>query len=130
MHVASGAAAGALLRTRKRALIAGALLHFVGDVIPHQDIASRRFEIRSGFALVALIALARGPTDPAVVGALAASAPDIEHVVSLPRPGGRKLFPTHRVPGLHQTGGVRAWAQLLVAGALIGLVVSERKKAG
>lgn len=128
MHVGSGAAAGALLGTRRRAVLAGPLLHLLGDVIPHQDISSRRFEIRSGLALVALVALRYGPTHPAVVGALAASAPDIEHVWPLPRPGGRKLFPTHRWPGLHRTGGVKAWGQLLAAGVMVGMVVSARKE--
>jgi hypothetical protein len=128
MHVASGAAAGALLGTRGRALLAGPLLHLVGDLIPHQDISSRRFEIRSGLALVALVAARYGPTHPAVVGALAASAPDIEHVWPLPRPGGRKLFPTHRWTHLHRSGGVSASGQLLAAGVIAGLVVSAHKR--
>ena len=42
MHVASGAAAGALAGTRRRALVLGPLLHALGDRIPHSDIASRR----------------------------------------------------------------------------------------
>jgi hypothetical protein len=128
MHVASGAAAGALLGTRARALVAGPLLHLAADVIPHQDIESRRFEIRSGLALVALVAARYGPTHPAVVGALAASAPDIEHVWPLPRPGGRKLFPTHRWTRLHRSGGVSASGQLLAAGVIAGLVVSAHKR--
>ena len=128
MHVASGAASGALLGTRKRALVAGPLLHFVADAIPHQDIASRRFEIRSGLLLLALVAARRGPTSPEIAGALAASAPDIEHVLPLPRPGGRKLFPTHRVHALHPSGGVRAWTQLIAAGVIVGLLVSIRKE--
>jgi hypothetical protein len=128
MHVASGAAAGALLGKRSRALLAGPVLHLLGDVIPHEDIASRRFEIRSGLALVGLIAVRYGPTHPAVVGALAASGPDIEHVWPLPRPRGRKLFPTHRWSGWHRTGGVKAWGQLLAAGVMVGMVVSARKE--
>jgi hypothetical protein len=126
MHVASGAAAGALLGSRGRALAAGPLLHFVCDAVPHQDIASRRFEIVSGAALVAVVAAARGPLDPAVLGALASSAPDVEHVLPLPRPGGRKLFPTHRFRRLHRSGGVRAWVQLLVAGAIVGATIGRR----
>jgi hypothetical protein len=128
MHVASGAAAGALLGSRGRALAAGPLLHFACDVFPHQDIASRRFEIASGFALLAVVAAARGPLDPAVLGAVASSAPDVEHVLRLPRPGGRKLFPTHRFRRLHQRGGVRAWVQLLVAGAIVGATLGRRER--
>jgi hypothetical protein len=127
MHVASGAAAGALLGSRRRALAVGPLLHLVGDVVPHQDIASRRFEIASGVALLAVVAAARGPLDPAVFGAAAASAPDVEHVVRLRRFGRRKLFPSHRFRGWHRAGGVRAWVQLLVAGTLIGATIGARR---
>ena len=123
MHVASGAAAGALLGSRGRALAAGPLLHFVCDVVPHEDIPSLRFEIGSGVALLGLVAAVRGPLDPAVFGAAASSAPDLEHVVRLRRAGGRKLFPTHRFRGLHPRGGVRAWVQLLIAGAIVGATI-------
>jgi hypothetical protein len=128
LHVASGAAAGALAGSRLRAALVGALLHAAGDGMPHQDIASRRFEIWSGTALLVGVGLARGPLSPATIGAIAASAPDVEHVVRLPRPGGRKLFPSHRVRGWHRVGGVPAWAQLLAAGALAGLVLSSRRR--
>jgi hypothetical protein len=130
LHVASGAAAGAALRSRTAAIVVGPVLHFLGDLIPHQDIASRRFEVGSGVLGVLAVAARRGPADAATLGALAASAPDIEHVVRLPRPGGRKLFPSHRVPGWHRPGGVPAWAQLLVAGALLGTVLSARRSSG
>jgi hypothetical protein len=126
MHVASGAAAGALLGSRRRALAAGPLLHLVGDVVPHQDIASRRFEIGSGVVLVAVLAAARGPLHPAVFGAAAASAPDLEHVFRPRRLGRRKLFPTHRFSGWHRSGGVRAWVQLLLAGAIFGATIGRR----
>ena len=104
----------------------GLLLHLAGDRMPHDDIADRRFEIGSGIALVLLLAAVRGPLDPAVSGALAASSPDIEHVFRLPRPGGRKLFPSHRLHGWHRGGGVPAPAQLILAGFLIGLLLHRR----
>jgi hypothetical protein len=94
--------------------------------MPHQDIGDRRFEIGSGIAAVLLLALVRGPFDPAVTGALAASSPDLEHVLRLPRPKGRKLFPSHRLHGWHRAGGVPAWAQLLIAGYLIGSLLRPR----
>jgi hypothetical protein len=125
LHVATGAAAGALLGSRKKALVAGVVLHALGDHMPHHDINSQRFEIGSGLAAVFALALRYGPTSPAVLGALAASVPDIEHVVPLPRPGGRKLFPSHRVEGWHRSGGVPAWAQLVAAGAILGLVLLQ-----
>ncbi|MGH3112214.1 MAG: hypothetical protein ACRDOP_01965, partial [Gaiellaceae bacterium] len=86
---------------------------------------SRRFETASGIAALLFLAATRGPLDPAVVGAAAASAPDIEHVLRLPRPGGRMLFPSHRVYGWHRTGGVPASVQLVAAGAILGALAAR-----
>jgi hypothetical protein len=129
MHVATGAAGGALAGTRRRALLIGLVLHGICDRIPHQDIVSRRFEIRSGLALLGLLAVARGPFDAAIVGAAASSAPDLEHVLRLPRPGGKKLYPTHRVRRWHRSGGVSPEAQLFAAGVLVGLLLRPRRGA-
>ncbi len=104
----------------------GLLLHLAGDRVPHEDIDDRRFEIGSGVAGVLLLAAVRGPFDPAVSGALAASSPDIEHVLRLPRPRGRKLFPSHRLHGWHRSGGIAAPAQLVLAGFLIGLLLRRQ----
>jgi hypothetical protein len=124
LHVATGAAAGALVGSRAGAIALGPLLHLAGDRMPHHDIHDRGFEIRSGIVCVALLAARRGPLDPATLGALAASAPDVEHVVRLPRPGGSKLF--HGRRGWHRSGGVSAPLQLLVAGALLGALLAPR----
>jgi hypothetical protein len=123
-HVASGAAVGAAAGSRRGALLGGMLSHVLADRVPHRDIASRRFELRSGAALLLLVALRRGLLDPATIGAAAASLPDLEHVVRLPRPGGRKLFPSHRFHGWHRAGGLPSWLQLLAAGALAGGVLA------
>jgi hypothetical protein len=123
LHVATGAAGGAAVRSRPAAIALGFLLHLVGDVIPHDDIPSPRFELWSGVAGLTLLAITRGPLDAATIGAAAASSPDLEHVIRMPRPGGRKLFPSHRIPVLHQAGGLPTWLQLLAAGALLAAVV-------
>jgi hypothetical protein len=123
LHVATGAAAGALLDSRIAALAVGPLLHIAGDRIPHEDLQSRRFEIACGAGGIALLALLRGPLDPATLGAIAASAEDLEHVLPLPRPGGRKLFPSHRNDDWHNRGGVPAWMQLVAAGVIIGALL-------
>ena len=128
LHVASGAAVGAAVGSRGRAVALGLLAHLLGDRIPHHDIPSRRFEMRSGVALLLLVAARRGALDPATIGAAAASSPDLEHVLRLPRPGGRKLFPSHRFHGWHRAGGLPAWFQLLVAGALAGGVIASRRR--
>jgi hypothetical protein len=123
MHIATGAAGGAVLRSRAGAALLGPVLHAIGDRIPHEDINSRGFEVRCGVFGVLALAVVRGPLHPATIGAIASAAPDVEHLVRLPRPGGRKLFPSHRVPGFHRPGGVPASVQLLVAGALLGVVL-------
>lgn len=128
IHVATGAVGGLLGGSRAAAAVIGPVLHFLGDRIPHEDINSRRFEVGTGVAGVLALALARGPLDPATVGAVASTAPDLEHVIRLPRPGGRKLFPSHRRPGWHRSGGVSAEAQLLIAGWLFGMVLRAARK--
>ena len=125
LHVASGAAVGAAARSRGAAVALGLLAHLAGDRIPHRDIPSRRFELRSGVVLLLLVALRRGALDAATIGAAAASAPDIEHVLRLPRPGGRKLFPSHRFHGWHRAGGLPSWLQLLAAGILVGGLIGR-----
>ena len=126
LHVATGAAAGAVVDSRLAALALGPVIHLAGDLMPHEDIPSTAFELASGVGGVLLLAAGRGPLDPATVGALAASVEDIEHVLRLPRPGGRKLFPSHRNAAWHNRGGVPAWAQLIAAGTIIGALLRQR----
>jgi hypothetical protein len=130
LHVATGGLVGALASSRRSAFVLGLVAHALGDAVPHQDVASRRFETLSGFAGVGLLAAARGAFDPVVVGAVGASVPDVEHVLPLPRPGGRKLFPSHRIRGWHKAGGVPASVQLLAAGALLGALAASRQRYG
>lgn len=126
VHVATGALAGALLGSRRAAIPVGLALHVAGDLIPHRDFRSRPFEFGSGVVGVLTLALVRGVADPATVGALASSAPDLEHIVPLPRPGGRKLFPSHRWEALHQSGGISAGAQLALALGVLGALLGRR----
>jgi hypothetical protein len=127
LHVATGAAVGALAPSRRSAFALGALTHFLGDRVPHEDIGNLHFELWSGVAALAALAARRGPLDAVVFGAIGGSAPDLEHVLPLPRPGGRKLFPSHRIRGWHRSGGLPDWAQLLAAGVLLGLLLAPRK---
>ncbi len=124
LHVATGAAAGAASGSRLAALLLGPILHLAGDRLPHQDIASRRFEIGSGLASLVLLAVRRGPLDPATLGAAASSAPDLEHVFPFVRPGGRKLF--HGRRGWHRSGPFPADLQLVLAGAILGALVAPK----
>jgi hypothetical protein len=123
LHVATGAATGALTESRLAALALGPVVHLAGDLMPHQDIPSTTFELASGIGAVLLLAARRGPLDPATLGGVAAAVEDLEHVLPLPRPGGRKLFPSHRNAGWHNRGGVPAWVQLIAAAAIIGALL-------
>jgi hypothetical protein len=124
LHTATGALAGALLGSRRAALVAGPLLHVAGDRMPHYDIGWRKFELWTSIGGIAALAASRGPLDPATVGAFASAIPDAEHVLRFPRPGGRKLFPSHRVAGWHRPGGVSVGVQLVAAGAILGGLVA------
>ena len=124
LHVATGGAAGALLRSRALALALGPALHLAGDQVPHEDIPDRSFEIGSGLVALGLLAGRRGLFDPAVLGGAAAAAPDLEHIVPWLRLRGEKLF--HRGVGRHGAG-ISAEAQLLLAGALVGLLLGRRR---
>jgi hypothetical protein len=122
LHVATGGAAGALLRSRVLALAVGPALHLAGDWVPHEDIPDRSFEIGTGLVALGLLAVRLGPFDPAVLGGAAAAVPDLEHVVPWLRLDGEKIF--HRGVGRHGDG-ISAEAQLLLAGALLGLLLGR-----
>jgi hypothetical protein len=124
LHVATGALAGALLGSRRGALAAGPILHVLGDRMPHHDIGWRKFEVWTSIGGVVALGIARGPLDPATIGAFASAAPDAEHVLRFPRPGGRKLFPSHRLHGWHRAGGVPASVQVVAAGAILAALVA------
>ena len=124
LHVATGAAMGAAVRSRPLALLLGPPLHLAGDRVPHEDIPDRSFEIGSGLAALALLAAWRGPLDSAVLGGAAASMPDLEHIVPWLRLGGEKIF--HRGGGRHGVG-ISAESQLLLAGMVVGLLLARRR---
>jgi hypothetical protein len=124
LHVATGGAVGALVRSRPLALLLGPPLHLAGDRVPHEDIPDRSFEIGSGLVALGLLAARRGPLDPAVLGGAAAAMPDLEHVAPWLRWQGENLF--HRGGGRHGEG-MSAEAQLLLAGATLGWLLTRRR---
>ena len=128
MHVATGAAAGAFAGSRTEAALAGLALHAAGDAIPHEDFDSLRFETISGLGLLALLALRRGLTDPAVIGGAFCAAPDLEHVIPHPGHSKPKRFPSHRIEGWHREGGISAPLQLLISLVIVGVLVLRRKE--
>jgi hypothetical protein len=127
LHMATGAAVGHALGSRVAAVAVGPLLHVLGDRMPHEDVGSRRFEVATGAATAVLLAVRRGPFDPATLGALSASAPDLEHVLPFRTKGARELFPSHRFAGWHRSGGVPVSLQLAATGLLLGILVAPRR---
>ena len=123
VHVAAGAAAGTAVRSRLAAIPLGLALHAAADVVPHDDVASHRFEAASGIAALALLAARRGTLSPVTLTAAVSAAPDLEHPLPLPRPGGRKLFPTHRWPLRERSRRVPVAAQLVAALAVLAVVL-------
>lgn len=124
LHVATGAALGAVVRSRPLALLLGPPLHVAGDRVPHEDIPDRSFEIGSGLVALALLAARRGPVDPAVLGGAAAAMPDLEHIVPRLRVRGEKIF--HRGGGRHGVG-ISAETQLVLAGTVVGFLLARRR---
>ena len=122
LHVATGAAVGALVGSRTGAFAAGPIAHALGDLTPHEDFPSTAFEALTGAAGILLLARTRGPFHPTTLGAVAASLPDAEHLLHT---GRRKLFPTHRFAGWHRRGGLPAWVQLAAAAVILALVASR-----
>jgi hypothetical protein len=128
MHVATGALAGALAGDRAAAAVAGVALHAAGDAVPHEDFESLQLETGLGLALLAALAIRRGFTDPAVIGAAFSAAPDLEHVIPHPGHERPKLFPSHRLDGWHRGGGISAPLQLAAALAIVGALVLRKKE--
>jgi hypothetical protein len=126
LHAATGAAMGAAVRSPLAAAVLGPLLHLAGDRVPHEDAYDQGFELRTGLLVIGLLAARRGVFDAATVGAAAACAPDVEHVVRLPRPGGSKLF--HGRRGWHRDGHFTVRQQLLLAGILVGPLLAPRTR--
>jgi hypothetical protein len=126
LHVATGGAAGALAGSRAGAVLLGPPLHLAGDRMPHRDIHDRRFEVVSGLICLGLLAVRRGPFDPATLGAASCSAPDLEHLFRWLRPGGRKVFHSDLTSGGHGRG-LPTGVQLVLAGAIVGWLLGEAR---
>ena len=124
LHVASGAAVGALTQSRLLAVVIGPALHLAADGVPHRDIADRNLDLVSGIVGAATLAVRYGPTHPVTLGGVAAAAPDLEHVWPVLRPAGAKLF--HGRRGWHRAGRLSVGVQLAAAVLVIGLLTVRR----
>jgi hypothetical protein len=126
LHVASGAAAGALTGSRVLAILLGPALHLAADRVPHRDIMNTNLDLVSGVVGAATLAVRYGPTHPVTLGGVLAAAPDLEHVCPLLRPAGAKLF--HGRRGWHRTGRLPVGLQLAAAVLVIGLLAVRRPR--
>lgn len=117
-HAASGAAAGSVTRSRLVALASGPVLHVAADQVPHCHPRHGLLEYATGAVTLGLVVRRRGLFDAATIGALAAVAPDFEHLIPR-RLLRRKLF--HRRPGRERTppDGLSVAAQLALSAALL-----------
>ena len=61
LHAATGATAGAAVRSPVAAGLLGLPLHLAGDRVPHHDLHNRRFEVASGIGLVLPARCTSGP---------------------------------------------------------------------
>lgn len=126
VHAATGAVAGTLVRSRLVAALVGVPLHLALDAIPHRDIESKTFEVGSGVALLAVLAATKRIDSPVTVGAAAACAADVEHLIRLPRPGGRKIF--HRSVAATTMPRASVRMQLAAAAILLAAVLSAETR--
>ena len=72
LHVATGAATGALTRSRLAAVALGPPLHFGSDRVPHRH-PHTAWDLALGAAALTYVAARRGIGDAATIGALAGS---------------------------------------------------------
>ena len=82
-------------KSRLAALALGPILHVAADRVPHRHPRHDVWEYATGAVTLGLLVRKRGLFDAATIGAIAAVAPDLEHL--LPRkPQRRKLFHNRR----------------------------------
>jgi len=123
LHAATGAATGALTRSRLAALAVGPVLHIAGDRVPHRHPAHPAWEYLAGILAIGLLAERRGPFDVATIGAAAAVMPDLEHVV----PGLRvKVFHRRRGGDRHDSTGLSVRTQTLLAAMILAPLLDTR----
>ena len=139
VHVALGAAIGRFVRNKPAAFGVGVFSHFVGDVIPHQDVGI--IEVPLVFGTLFYVGWRHGWTSSQFLGAFGAMMPDFEHIPAELRkdprrfePMEEKLFPTHNgiVPHgkwpLHFNWGVVMQIVLFVGGLYLAGSLSPRDK--
>jgi hypothetical protein len=117
-HAASGAAAGSLTKSRLAALASGPLLHVAADRVPHRHPQLEAWDFATGVVALGLLVRRRGLFDAATLGAVAAVAPDLEHLAPR-RFRRRSLFHRRRGADRLRPDGMSVAAQLALSAALL-----------
>ena len=127
-HAASGAAAGSASQSTLLALAVGPILHVAADRVPHRHPGHDVWEYATGAVALGLLVRRRGLLDAATIGAIAAVAPDLEHLLPH-KPERRKRF--HNRPGSDRVGpnGLSVAAQLFLSAALLAPVLRPPTRA-
>ena len=127
-HAASGAAAGSISKSRLVALASGPVLHMAADRVPHRHPRHNVWEYVTGTLALGLLVRQRGLYDAATIGAIAAVAPDLEHLVPRRRRR-RTLF--HNRPGRDRLrpDGLSVAVQLALSAALLVPVLRRPTRA-
>lgn len=112
VHALIGAALGKSLKSRKQALLAGAISHFFADLLPHRDL-SVKTEAALALTALAAIGAAEGWNSTAFWGAVGGVAPDLENAFSQTFHRTRNFFPSHT--GLHGARVKEFTPQLVIA---------------
>jgi hypothetical protein len=126
-HAASGAAAGSVSKSRLAALASGPILHVAADRVPHRHPRHDVWEYAAGAVTLGLLVRTRGLFDAATIGAIAAVAPDLEHLLPRKRQR-RKLFHNRRRNRLGPNG-LSVAAQLALSAALLAPVLRPPTRA-
>ena len=130
LHVATGAATGALTRSRIAAVAIGPVLHVASDRVPHRHFRHASVDYLTGLLAFGALVRRRGGSDAATLGALAAVMPDAEHLVPALRPRGVRVFHRRRRRRRRKPSGLPAGVQLFLAVAMLApLLLGERNEA-
>ena len=129
-HAASGAAAGALTRSRIGALALGPVLHVAADRVPHRHPAHTGWEYLAGSVALGALARRRGVFDVATLGALAPCCPISSTSSPCHVRAARSSFTVCAAP-IATTGPVFDRRPDAAGGALLApLLVSARRPTG
>ena len=128
IHALAGAALGALLQDRRKALLAGVAAHLPTDLLPHYHLSDTG-EVLTAIASLVFVGLRYGGDSPEFAGAIGALLPDLEVVANRLHllPENSQVFPTHR--GLHGHRQSHPTTEILLAlGSLLILESRHRPK--